>query len=88
MLPHTAGAIAGFAPDPMADFAAALGVSPSALPGRITELAGGGRSLRDLGVDRDALDPVAEAAAARTELQRLDPTPTRDQLRRLLERAW
>ena len=88
MLPDTAEAIAGFAPDPMADFAAALGVSPSALPGRITELAGGGRSLRDLGVDRDALDPVAEAAAARSELQRLDPTPTRDQLRRLLERAW
>ena len=63
MLPHTAEAIAGFAPVEMAPLAEALGVSPAEMPGRITELAGGGRSLRELGVQRDALDAVAEAAA-------------------------
>ena len=88
MLPHTAEAIAGFAPVEMAPLAEALGVSPAAMPGRITELAGGGGSLRELGVQRDALDAVAEAARARTELDRLDHPPSRDQLRRLLERAW
>ena len=72
----------------MAPLAKALGVTPAAMPGRITELAGGGGSLRELGVQRDALDAVAEAARARTELDRLDHPPSRDQLRRLLERAW
>ena len=88
MLPHTAEAIAGFAPVEMAPLAEALGVSPAEMPGRIAELAGGGGSLRELGVQRDALDAVAEAARARTELHRLDHPPSRDQLRRLLERAW
>lgn len=88
MLPHTAEAIAGFAPVEMAPLAEALGVSPAEMPGRIAELAGGGSSLRELGVQRDALDAVAEAARARTELHRLDHPPSRDQLRRLLERAW
>ena len=88
MLPHTAEAIAGFAPAEMAPLAEALGVSPASLPERITQLAGGGGSLRELGVQRDALDAVAEAARARTELHRLDHPPSRDQLRRLLERAW
>jgi alcohol dehydrogenase class IV len=88
MLPHTVAAIAGFATDQMTGLAEALGVSLSALPGRIAELAGGGGSLRELGVQRDALEPVAEAAAARSELQRLDQPPSREQLLRLLERAW
>ena len=88
MLPHTAEAIAGFAPAEMAPLAKALGVTPAAMPGRIAELAGGGGSLRGLGVQREALDAVAEAARARTELDRLEHPPSRDQLRRLLERAW
>ncbi len=88
MLPHTVTAIAGFAPLEMGELAEALGVSTPALGGRIAELAGGGRALRDLGVERDALDSVAEAASARPELQQLDPPPSRDQLLRLLERAW
>lgn len=88
MLPHTAEAIAGFAPAEMAPLAEALGVSPAEMPGRIAELAGGGGSLRDLGVQREALDAVAEAARGRSELDRLDHPPSRDQLRRLLERAW
>ncbi len=49
MLPHTAEAIAGFAPAEMAPLAEALGVSPAEMPGRIAELAGGGGSLRELG---------------------------------------
>jgi hypothetical protein len=81
-------AIAGFAPEPMAQLAAALGVDPGGLAPRITQLAGGGSSLRDLRVERDALEPVAQAASARPELRRLDPPPGRQQLLRLLERAW
>jgi alcohol dehydrogenase class IV len=88
MLPHTVAAIAGFAPDQMTGLAEVVGVTLSALPARIAQLAGGGGSLRELGVERDDLESVAEAAAARSELQRLDEPPSRAQLLRLLERAW
>ncbi len=88
MLPFTVEAISKFAPGPMAELAAALDTDPDGLAQRITTLAGAPGTLAGLGVERDALDSVAEAASARSELRQLHPPPTRAQLLRLLERAW
>jgi alcohol dehydrogenase class IV len=88
MLPHTVTFIAETSPQPMAQLAEALGTDPAGLEGRLVQLGGPPRTLRDLGVGHDQLDAVAQAAAGRSELARLDPQPGRAQLLRLLERAW
>ncbi len=88
MLPHTAAFIAESSPEPMAELAAALGVEPAGLEHRLAALGGLPRRLRDLGVAAEQLGDVSAAAAQRSELSRLDPVPTADQLLQLLERAW
>jgi len=88
MLPHTVQALARVAPDPMAELGDAIGAGPGELGARIAQLAGGGRRLSQIGVQHGQLAAVAEAAAARSELENLAPPPTRDQLLRLLETAW
>jgi alcohol dehydrogenase class IV len=88
MLPHVLGVMAGRDPEALEPVARALGVALGALPGRVAALAGGGRRLSELGVDRGSLPAVAEAAARREELAGLPEPATREQLVRLLEEAY
>ena len=89
MLPHTAEALAGVAPAQMRSWRAALGAGDGGLCTRIAELAGGPARL--LG---DRLSSEAQLRDDRGGGRRPQPscqlpaTPTRDQLLRLLERAW
>jgi maleylacetate reductase len=88
MLPHTAEALARVAPAQMRELGVAIGAGDGGLGTRIAGLAGGPTRLSAIGVERGQLGPIAEAAAARSELANLPVTPTRDQLLRLLETAW
>jgi alcohol dehydrogenase class IV len=88
MLPFTLDALAAIDPVPMSELAEALGTDRDGLAGRVRELAGGGRRLSELGVERDALRPVAEAAARRSELGNLAVRPGEPDLLRMLEAAW
>lgn len=88
MLPHVLRAVAAREPAALEPVAAELGVALAALPERVSGLAGGGRRLADLGVERAALPAVAEAAAARAELAGRPGAPDRGQLLRLLEQAY
>jgi alcohol dehydrogenase class IV len=88
MLPYTAEALARVAPQQMRRLAVAIGAGDTGLGARIAALAGGPGRLSEIGVERSQLGPIAEAAAARSELANLPRMPTRDQLLRLLETAW
>ncbi|HEX8121456.1 MAG TPA: iron-containing alcohol dehydrogenase [Solirubrobacteraceae bacterium] len=79
MLPHTIGALGerGDVPQTAADLA------------RDLARRAGAERLRDLGVDRDAVDRCADAAAQReADLARTPPAATRDEIRALYEAAW
>ena len=78
------------APAEMEALAEALGTgSGRACRERIEELGGGRRGLSDLGADRACIEPVLDAAMARPELEHMTPGEvTRDDLARLLDRAW
>ncbi|MDX6632263.1 MAG: maleylacetate reductase [Solirubrobacterales bacterium] len=88
MLPLTLTALAERAPERLGPLAVALGTDLDGLAARIVELAGGSRTLSELGAARTCLDDVLEAALARAELQLMSKPPDREQLRRLLEQAW
>jgi alcohol dehydrogenase class IV len=88
MLPFTLDALAAIDPPPVSELAAALGTDLGGLHGRVGELAGGGRRLSELGVKRDLLGPIAEAAAGRSELANLAARPGEQDLLRVLESAW
>jgi maleylacetate reductase len=87
MLPHVLAAMAGREPAAVARLAEALGVAAAGLPERVTALAGGRRTLTDLGVAHDDLGAVADAALERPELARMQPPPDREELLSLLGRA-
>jgi alcohol dehydrogenase class IV len=87
MLPHVLAAMAGREGAAVARLADALGVTVAGLPERVTELGGGRRTLEDLGVSRDDLISVADAALERPELARMRPPPDREELLSLLRRA-
>ncbi len=81
LLPHTIRALAGRAPS--AELEAA-----GAAAGRILPLTGA-TTLRDLGVERDALGRCADAAARRTgDLANTPPAADRDEILRIYEAAW
>jgi alcohol dehydrogenase class IV len=87
MLPHVLGAMTSREGEAVARLADALGVAVAGLPGRVTALGGGRRSLADLGVSEDDLGAVADAALERPELARMRPPPDREELLSLLRRA-
>jgi alcohol dehydrogenase class IV len=87
MLPHVLRAMRGREPDAIAVFAEALAVPAGAVAGTVAKL-GGVASLRELGVDADALDAVAAAAAERPELRAMSPPPGREELLSLLRQAY
>jgi alcohol dehydrogenase class IV len=79
MLPHTAAALAE----------RRGGVTPESIElARDIAARAGASRLRDIGVDRDVLPAVADAAAGRGELDHTPPRPTRDELLALYEAAW
>ena len=80
MLPHTAAALASRPTGTVPPGAISLART-------LAQLAGAAR-LRDLGVERDALERCAEAAASRAELDLTPPRATRDELLALYEAAW
>jgi alcohol dehydrogenase class IV len=88
MLPYTLEALAERAPEPMGELAAALGVDRAGLAGRVSDLAGGGSRLSELGVDRDLLPRIAKAAAERDELSNMPDPATAADLLSVLEAAW
>jgi alcohol dehydrogenase class IV len=80
LLPHTLGAL-----ERRAGGRALPGLAPVA---RALARRAGASRLRDLGVDRDALPHLADAAAARAELDHTPPRAGRDELLELYEAAW
>ena len=79
MLPHTARALR--------DRGRPVDESAIALAGVLAERAGTTR-LRDLGVERSALEGCADAAAERGELDLTPPRAARDEVLALYEAAW
>jgi alcohol dehydrogenase class IV len=88
MLPRTMEAMRVRAPDEIANLADALGTPPEQIAARIASLAGGSRTLSELGADRKLLPEVVRAAAARPELQFTPEAPDAGELGRLLADAW
>jgi alcohol dehydrogenase class IV len=87
MLPYVLSAMREREPEAVERLAGALGVTVAALPGRVTELGGGRRTLTDLGMRPEHLAAVADAALARPELRAMTPPPGREELLSLLRRA-
>jgi alcohol dehydrogenase class IV len=83
VLPPAMAALERRLPDRMAPVRAAIGDAPE----RLRDLAGIS-GIRDLGVDRGALEACADAAAERPELHLTPPAATRDELLELYEAAW
>ena len=86
VLPHVLQTMRPREPEAIAALADALEVTPDALTARVAALAGAG-SLADLGVRREQLPAVADAALERPELHAMTPPPDRDELLALLRRA-
>jgi alcohol dehydrogenase class IV len=87
VLPHVIVAMRRRDPAAIDALADALDVSAEGVAGRVGELAGEPRRLAALGVERESLEPIADAAASRPELARIPDPPGRDELISLLERA-
>ena len=84
LLPHTMRAMLERAPEQIAKLAAAVGVTPEALPGRLDELGGGTR----LNLDPNQRELVIRSALARSELADTPGPPvTAGDLDSLLEAA-
>jgi maleylacetate reductase len=91
MLPHTMSAMTHRAPRQIAALAGALGTSAGAVGARISELAGGSRSLSSLGVEinKAQIDTVLDALEQRGDIAANTPDPPdREQLRALISGAW
>jgi alcohol dehydrogenase class IV len=87
MLPHTTEALRRRFPARVDLLADAMGADPVETASALATRAGT-RRLRDIGVEREALDACVEAAAARPDLARIPPAPDADEIRALYEAAW
>jgi alcohol dehydrogenase class IV len=92
MLPHFARLMAGRAPGPLGQFAAALGdpgADPAAAPGRIAKLAArcGHTRLSTLGVAKEQLAVVVREVQSHPALGATPEAPDADELLALLEDA-
>jgi maleylacetate reductase len=88
LLPRVIEALLPRAPEEMASLAETLGTTPAGLPSRIEELAGGRRTLSEIGADRDKVEETLDTIESRGELQSVPKPPDRDELRRIIEIAW
>jgi alcohol dehydrogenase class IV len=88
LLPHTVEALRRRFPERMGALDAALGTDSTGIAADLARRAGAER-IRDLGLGRDALDPIAEAAAARADALALTPPAAGvAELVALYDRAW
>ncbi|HEX7058847.1 MAG TPA: iron-containing alcohol dehydrogenase [Solirubrobacterales bacterium] len=74
-------------PDQMSAFADAIGAAPGDLATRIREL-GNPIGLGEAGADRSKLDRALDSILVRPELAFTPDSPTREELRELIEAAW
>ncbi len=86
LLPHTLGALAWRFPDWYERLAEATGGDPAEVAARLCTLTGA-TTLSAVGVDGDALDRCADAAAERAELELTPPRADRAELRTLYDAA-
>ena len=86
VLPYALEAMAPREPEAIAELAAALGVEPGGLAGRVSALGGRAR-LGGEGVGESDLPAVADAALERSELAALSPPPGRDEVVAILRQA-
>ncbi len=87
MLPLTARALAGRAPEWDARLERAIGSEPATLASRLRDLSGVTR-LRDAGVSEEQLEVCAEQASKRPELAMTPPAAGLDELRGLYQAAY
>lgn len=88
ILPQAIEALISRASHEMDELAGALGTQSDGLVERIEALAGGRRSLGDIGARREKLDEALDVIEARSELQMTPDPPARDELRRIIGSAW
>ena len=88
MLPRVLEALIPRAGKQMTALARALGTTRKDLRGRVEELGGGARRLRDLDPDRERLNEAVKAIMARQELQLTPDVPGEREIRALIEDAW
>ncbi len=88
ILPVALEALLPRAPIEMGELADALGTTSDGLKGRIEALAGGRRTLGEVGADAQKLDSALDVIEARGELEMTPNPPDRGELRRIIESAW
>jgi alcohol dehydrogenase class IV len=88
VLPRAMEAMRPRAPDAIAALAEELGTEPGGIRTRIEELAGGRRSLQEIGADSARLEQAVDEIEARPQLRFTPEPPDRDELRTLIEAAW
>ena len=88
ILPHALEALIPRAGRQMTALARALGTKRAGLADRVEQLAGGRRSLSEIGADRSKLELSLDTILGRDELQMTPDPPERDELRTLIESAW
>jgi alcohol dehydrogenase class IV len=88
LLPRVIEALLPRVPAEMAALAETLAVAPSELPSRIEGLAGGRRTLGEIGADPEKVEETLDTIEARPELESVPETPDRVELRRIIETAW
>jgi maleylacetate reductase len=88
MLPRVLDALIPRVGKQMTALARALGTTRTDLRGRVEELGGGPRRLRDLDPDRERLGEAVKAIMARQELQLTPDVPGEREIRALIDDAW
>jgi alcohol dehydrogenase class IV len=88
ILPRALEALVPRAGKQMTELARSLGTKRGELGSRVEELAGGRRSLSEIGADRSKLELALDAMLERGELQMTPDPPGRDELRELVDGAW
>jgi alcohol dehydrogenase class IV len=75
-------------PDQLSSLADAIGTTPGDLATRIRELGGNPLGLGSIGADRSKLDKALDSILVRPELAFTPDSPTREELRQLVESVW
>lgn len=88
ILPRAAVLLMERAPDRLAGLPAALSTDAEGIEARILELGGDPPGLGAAGADRSRLDRALDAILVRPELAFMPDPPGREELVRLIERAW
>jgi maleylacetate reductase len=88
ILPAAMAFLVPRAPNQLSSLAEAIGTTPAEIATRIRDLGGNPPGLGEVGADRTKLDQALEAILTRPELAYTPGSPTRDELKGLIESAW